>query len=406
MKYVFVGNYVPQNVFEKISSATPSTNNVQANYIKMLAEAYGINNVSVVTCNLGTKKLFDSNIRKVPEQTYFTDYGVKITTVSFNPSRLIQNISLVTNAFRLLKKKRKDCVEKTTYIINNHYYFFALPVFLVKRKHDVVITILNEGFDVRFSPGHQQSKKDNLINYINGKLLNKNDGLITFCKQTVDDYAPSVKSVSLLYACTYDENEYGKVICASNCKTILYAGLLDACYGLDLVIKAMEYLPNNYRLIICGGGKADTIKYVKNAVENDSRIEYKGMLPRNEVLKLERAADVLLLIRVMNSISTKYIAKYYQPSKLPEYLLSRTPIVATDIEAIPFEMKKYLHLVQADSHSIANKIIDICEKNNELATEIANKGFEFALNNCSLTKQKEQMLEFIRVINYRKENRS
>ena len=129
MKVVFVGNVVPEKIFSKVSSVSPSTNNVELSYIRMLKEKYE-KNLHVITQHLGTAKLMNNNERKVPEMVFHTEDGIEIQTVSFNNNRFLLNISAVFSLTRKLKKLRSDYKkEKFVFVVNNHFYGWALPVF-------------------------------------------------------------------------------------------------------------------------------------------------------------------------------------------------------------------------------------------------------------------------------------
>lgn len=395
MKVVFVGNVVPEKIFSKVSSVSPSTNNVELSYIRMLKEKYE-KNLHVITQHLGTAKLMNNNERKVPEMVFHTEDGIEIQTVSFNNNRFLLNISAVFSLTRKLKKLRSDYKkEKFVFVVNNHFYGWALPVFLAKRNHDIVISILNEAFDVKYLREHKIGPKDLFQNFIHKYLLRHNDGVITFNEATVLKYAPMVPYISLLHSC--DERLFDNIVRASEDKQyqILYAGSLSSCYGIDNLVKAMDYLPDSYKLIICGGGDTNTEASIQTASNLNKRIEFLGMIPRHEVLKLERSSNVLVIIRVAKTLSEKYLADYCQPSKLAEYMLSGTPIIATDILGIPKEIKPYLNFTEAAPDNIAESIMDVCNNNQRYFLEKAEAAVLYARENCTYKKQKELICGFI-----------
>ena len=80
-------------------------------------------------------------------------------------------------------------------------------------------------------------------------------------------------------------------------KTILYVGRLEKYKGLDYVVKALKYLPENYMLEIVGKGsyKSKIVKLARNlGVIN--RIRFYRDLSREELIERYAKADVLVLL--------------------------------------------------------------------------------------------------------------
>lgn len=401
MKVVFVGTVVPQDVFCRISKVSPSTNNVQLNYIKYFYEEYK-NNFYVFSSHFGLSKISPDG-KIVHTSQFVTEDGININCVGFINRRPVLNISTIVLTYLELRKIKKQFPnEKIIYIVNNHFYAQSLPAFLIKRKKDYLITILNEAFDVRYLPAHDKDRlKDYIANAINLYILKKNNGLITFSKQTVQRYAKGIPYIELIHACDSNERTVSKM--KSKKFRVLYAGLINDCYGLRESIDAMKMLPGNYEFLICGGGDKTLIEYITKEASEDKRIKYLGLLNRNEVLSLEKEVDLLLLIRVALTEKDKYLAKYSQPSKVAEYMLSGTPILATDIDSIPKCLKEHMILVEASSEEIARSILTI--SNNRERTEVMSKeAFLYAQKYCSTICQKKKMIDFIEgIVSDRKE---
>jgi len=82
-----------------------------------------------------------------------------------------------------------------------------------------------------------------------------------------------------------------------NIKIILYVGRIEKYKGLDYVVKALKYLPENYILEIVGKGsyKSKIIKLARNlGVIN--RIRFYQDLSREELIERYAKADVLVLL--------------------------------------------------------------------------------------------------------------
>lgn len=177
----------------------------------------------------------------------------------------------------------------------------------------------------------------------------------------------------------------------NSCKTIVYAGGLNLKYGVGDLVDAFGLIKDeHYRLILCGSGNA--VEKIEEQAKTDKRIEYKGLLPHNEVLKLVHSATVLVNPRKNNEEYTKYSF----PSKTMEYMSTGVPIVAYKLDGIPNEYDEYLNYVQGDSiEDFAKKIIEICEKTEQERIAIGQKAKNFILNNKNAKVQVEKVLNMI-----------
>jgi glycosyltransferase involved in cell wall biosynthesis len=91
----------------------------------------------------------------------------------------------------------------------------------------------------------------------------------------------------------------------SNKKIVLYTGTLAKRYGiLDLLDAFVEIEDVNFELWICGAG--DTEDQIKLTSKQDKRIKFLGLLPREQILNLQRSATVLVNPRNAEGEYTKY----------------------------------------------------------------------------------------------------
>lgn len=394
MKVIFVGTVIPADVFQELSSVSPSTNNVQLNYIKFLYERFE-GKLEVVSCYFGIRK-FNQKNSHVESTDFWVEGKIHVRCVGFNDRRIFLNASAIKNTVKEIRNLMDE--EEVLFIVNNHFYAQALPVYLTRRKKDICITILNEAFDVRYLPSHKNVHfRDYIANMINKYLLNKNDGLITFCEGTVKDYTRNIPYVELIHSFNAIESneDFVNKKHMNEKRIVFYGGLIDSCYGIKEIIDSFRYLPNNYELVICGGGDSSLIDYIKKVSVYDARIHFLGMLTREQVILLEKEASVLLLIRNAKSPSEQYLARYSPPSKVTEYLAARTPVLATDIDCIPKVLKQYMNFTSVEPKEIAQRIIDITSVGSQEANEKAKNGAEYVSKFCNLSNQKTGFLEFI-----------
>lgn len=141
------------------------------------------------------------------------------------------------------------------------------------------------------------NKKNNLYNSLKNieiKIIKKNmeyiDSYVVLTQhmlEVLDISKPYVviEGISTdIFNFTCKDSDYNQ----DNLKTVLYTGGLNEKYGVVDLIRSFEMLENeNYRLIICGAGDAE--KTIREASERDSRIIFKGLLKREEILNLQKA---------------------------------------------------------------------------------------------------------------------
>lgn len=175
-------------------------------------------------------------------------------------------------------------------------------------------------------------------------------------------------------------------------KTIFYSGTLAKIYGIMHLIHAFSLInDDNYRLWICGEG--DAKKEVLEKCKNDERICYFGQLPREEVLKLQKKATVLINPRLSNEEFTKYSF----PSKTMEYLASGTPVIMHPLKCLTDEYLHRMYIAYDESdEGLKNKIIEVCGKP-ELELELFGKeAADFILNNKNAFVQAGKILNLLK----------
>ncbi len=178
---------------------------------------------------------------------------------------------------------------------------------------------------------------------------------------------------------------------AQNEKIIMYSGTLHKKFGIMNLVDAFEQIQNSdYRLLICGMGDAQD-EISKLALE-DPRIMLLGQISREEVLKWQKQATVLVNPRQNNEEFTKYSF----PSKTMEYLSSGVPVVAYKLDGIPDEYDPYLLYVQDNSvESLRKKLVEVCELSEEVRHQIGNAGRSFVINEKNETIQMKKVIDFL-----------
>ena len=174
-------------------------------------------------------------------------------------------------------------------------------------------------------------------------------------------------------------------------KIVMYSGTLAERYGiLDLIDAFESIIDPNYELWICGSG--NTAQLIKSKALTDNRIKYFGLIPREDVLELQRKATVLVNPRDSNGEYTKFSF----PSKIMEYLLSGTPCIIKRLPGIPVEYYNYLFIVKDNELlSLSNKIIEVCNLTDDYIKNFSESAKKFVLEQKNYRIQTKKMVSML-----------
>ncbi len=142
-----------------------------------------------------------------------------------------------------------------------------------------------------------------------------------------------------------DEDQVNEYISTDGAdKSCLYAGLLDAEYGVKSMVDAfiMADIPN-CTLHLCGGGPY--VAELNEIVKKRENVVYHGMMMISDVLDLERKVSLLINPRPSSGEFTKFSF----PSKNMEYMTSGTPVIANRLPGIPDEYYDHIYVFGGES---------------------------------------------------------
>lgn len=174
-------------------------------------------------------------------------------------------------------------------------------------------------------------------------------------------------------------------------KIIMYAGGLYEQYGLKKLVDAFRSIRrNDIKLILFGSGPYAT--ELQQIVEIDSRVEYRGVVTNEEVVRTELEATLLVNPRP----STEEFTKYSFPSKNIEYMVSGTPLLTTKLPGMPIDYYPYVYLFEDESEqgyaTTLNRILSLPSEN------LISKGknaMNYVLQNKNYVIQTSRILNLI-----------
>lgn len=169
---------------------------------------------------------------------------------------------------------------------------------------------------------------------------------------------------------------------------LMYAGALYKKYGVDLIVDAFEQAKSDCELWLFGSG--DYEQEIKQRAERNPKIRFFGRVSREEVLKREKEASLLLNIRNAEDDYTRFSF----PSKMIEYMLSATPLLTTRLEGIPEEYYSYCYATSdRDSGKIAQMIDRILA--DKQPGDLGARAETFVRGEKNAPKQAKKILDFI-----------
>lgn len=219
-------------------------------------------------------------------------------------------------------------------------------------------------------------------------LQDKFDGYIYLTEAMKDEVAPGKPYIVIeTIADTSIFDSVGECE-KSNPPAIMYAGALYKKYGLDMIVDCFEKLECDSELWLFGSG--DYEDEIKRRAEKNPKIKFFGRVSREEVLKRELEATLLVNLRNAEDEYTKYSF----PSKMVEYLLSGTPLFTTKLSGVPQEYDSFCFTTEENDVEIIAKQIDAALKSEDLHG-FGARAKDFVINEKNGTVQAQKILKFL-----------
>ncbi|MFC1962400.1 glycosyltransferase family 4 protein [Chloroflexota bacterium] len=172
---------------------------------------------------------------------------------------------------------------------------------------------------------------------------------------------------------------------------ICYAGHLYDWKGAHVLAMSMRYLPDDCTSYFIGGMKEDIVRFGKFIKEHGiTNVVTVGHVPPTMVPKYLSASDVLVLPNIRKGLS-----EYTSPLKLFEYLVSKRPIVASDLPSLRevLNAENAILAEPGDPEALAEAIKKVLH-DEDLAKQIAEKAHADG-QQYSWEKRAEKILEYI-----------
>ena len=394
METIFIGGLYQNERLDEIRKNTKHLD-FPANTLQWaLLKGFEANAYPVKVITLPTLRDYPKYYKKIyfKSSSFSHTKGNEDLCLGFVTAPLIKHVSKYLNLYNSLKNllEDKDNVHLIIYGIHSPY---LKAVEKIKERNDKIKTCLIVP-DLPEYMSDSKNKIYRLLKSIDKKIIFKSFQYIdsfVLLSRYMTERLPIGDKPWMVMEGIYNTNDNVTNVPKEPYKTILYTGNLGKRYGILDLLEAFTKISNpNFRLWLCGNG--DGLEKIQEIQKRDHRIEYFGILPRNEVLKLQKRATLLVNPRH----SYEEYTKYSFPSKTMEYMASGTPTLMSKLPCLPKEYEPYIYFFDNESvEGMKNKIIEICEKSQEELNEFGKKAAEFIHTQKNETAQTKRIIEFI-----------
>lgn len=195
-----------------------------------------------------------------------------------------------------------------------------------------------------------------IYNWNEKSQVRKLDGLISVIEEITDKFTCNNKITIRNFPTieTWRENAHN---IDEREDWIVYVGSLTVERGVLDYIKAIEKLPENYRLKLIGSFNPDSLLEECQQLKGWNRVDYLGYLQSSEVTKIVGRAKIgLSVLHPMENYLTSL------PTKGFEYMASGTPFIMSDFPYWrPYFKGSGLFVTPADSNLLASTMKSLLE---------------------------------------------
>lgn len=256
-----------------------------------------------------------------------------------------------------------------------------------------IIMVIPDFIEDMYSEGTLKSKIKRILDGNIDDLYKQVDGFVYLTEQ-MKVRTKSTKPYRVVEGIYDQANEqYIASDCNSSLKTIFYSGKLHQKFGARLLVDAFRLIKDDAaRLVLCGSG--DCEDYIKSCAELDNRIIFKGQIPREECIRLQAQAKLLVNPRTPEGEFTRYSF----PSKNIQYLASGIPTLIYRLEGIPQEYYNYCLSIDGGDLSVET-LSKAMQKGINLSSnecvELGESARDFVVKNKNAQVQCEKILDLI-----------
>lgn len=181
---------------------------------------------------------------------------------------------------------------------------------------------------------------------------------------------------------------------AKDIKVLLYTGSLGIHTSIKELVDAFVLTSDpSFRLVVCGSGYyAD---YINSRSGEDKRIIFRGTVSREEAVRLQSSATMLINPRLPSIPDTPYSF----PSKTIEYLVSGTPMIGYKLVGISEDYYKHFFIPKDESvDSLSELISEVLNLSQTELDERALNAWSYIMTQKTAKTQVKKMIDFFNSI--------
>lgn len=238
----------------------------------------------------------------------------------------------------------------------------------------------------------RHGRKRERIRELESNVYRSADGIISISR-TIKEHLVSLGVAPETIHVVHNgvEKEWFTVEKRSSGSFICYTGSLYSWKGVDTLIAAMKYLPDEKLIIVGGGKRMGELKHLAETEGITGRVSFVGAIPRTEIPVYLSQSKVAVL---PNTLSVP--SQFSSPLKLFEYMASGIPIVASALpvfQEILTDGRNAIFFEPSNPHSLAAAIKKLVDSPG-LAERIGDTAREDA-KHYTYDKRAEKIIEFM-----------
>lgn len=314
---------------------------------------------------------------------------------------IVKDLTETANLYKVLKQWVTEQGDDELYICGyGRRLSHARAINRIKRKYPHVKTCMfladlsGNAMSVKHDSGFIKQKLFNKLLDYQVNESTKFDSFVLLTKYMAEYLKIEHKPYTIIEGLCSDkvEDSHVKSSILDDRKIIAYTGILSRQYNVDVLLEAFQKIENkNYKLWLFGDGELNE-EIEQLSMMNDN-IEFFGFVPNEEMRS--KLSEVTLLVNTRQN--TEEYTKYSFPSKTIEYMTLGRPVLGYKLDGIPDEYDKFLFYAEDNSSEcLKNKILEICEKNNEELEDIGYSNLSFVRDFKNSTVQTNKMLNMFK----------
>lgn len=319
-------------------------------------------------------------------------------SVSYSSVLLYKPFSIMSKIRDLVQSWVRENVndnEPFVVLTYSYVYFFVEPLISLKREFpnmriaSIITDLSDDAMAFRSNRSFLKHIQQHFVSKRMRKCLKGIDQFILLTPYMVE-LIPEAADKNIVVEGIYSNSDNIRSTTRLP-KTLLYTGTFQEFAGVKLLVDAfMKTSDPMFRLVLCGSGPCT--EYIESCAEKDSRIDLRGRVTREEAVRLQKSASLLVNPRRPG----ESITRYSFPSKTMEYMSSGTPMIGYRLEGIPDEYFEHMIVPDNITEDALTKTIErVLSLDKDVLAAMGESAKDFILNKKNAKSQVLKMLDFL-----------